>query len=598
MRTSRLAVAVAVSAALGAGSASAQFSATYIFGDSLSDAGQYGARFTTNPGLTFPEYLAQRYGLIVVPSFQGGNDYAQGFAQVNSPSPFVPAGLPNLSVAAQVSAFLAKGPIDPNALYQIQGGANDVFVLAAAAGQGQISAAQLQGAVIQAANDLVAQVARLQAAGARYIVVYALPDIGLTPGAAAQNAQANLTAISNLFNGTLNAGIGAARLNVIQVNSAALLREIAANPASFGFTNFTTPVCTVPSALQCTPATLRDPAGNLTYAFADGVHPTTGLALLSSQAAASMIEGPAQIGTLAEAPLNVEQAAFRSIDARMIGAVGAPRATNKFDAWVDYDYGSRDVTGSFVSGDSRANTIAVGGDIKLTDQILLGIAFNYTEDKNDFGAGMGGFKLKETAATVYAGWGQGPWWLGATLGAGNLDYGDVHRNIQLGALNRVETASASGSHLMGSVLGGYWFSAGTLLHGPFVRLAWQDVRVNAFSENSTDSTALSYDEQKRTSFITSLGWQATGQWAMVRPFARITWENESKDGVRSVTATPLGLNGTYSIELGKPDNNYVRYLVGAATDFGRVTGYLTASGTSSRSEGNGYTVTLGMRVPL
>jgi len=598
MRTHRLAAAVAVSAALGAGSASAQFSGTFIFGDSLSDAGQYGARFTTNPGLTFPEYLAQRYGLAVTPSFFGGNDYAQGGAQVNSISPLVPAGAPNLSVAAQVSAFLAKGPLDPNALYQIQGGANDVFVLAAAAARGQITSAQLQGAVIQAASDLVAQVARLQAAGARYIVVYGLPDIGLAPSAAAQNAQANLTAISNLFNGTLNSGIGAARLNVIQVNSAGLLREIAANPGAFGFTNFTTPACTTASALQCTPATLRDPAANLTFTFADGLHPSTGLALIASQAAASMIEGPARMGAMAEAPLNVEQAAFRSIDARMIGAVGAPRASNKFDAWVDYDYSSRDVTGSFVSGDSRANTIAVGGDIKLTEQILLGIAFNYTEDKNDFGAGAGGFKLKETAATVYAGWGQGPWWLGATLGAGNLDYGDVHRNIQLGPLTRVETANASGSHIMGSVLGGYWFNAGTLLHGPYVRLAWQDVRVNEFSENSTDSTALSYGEQKRTSFITSLGWQATGQIAMLRPFARITWENESKNDARSVTATPIGLNGTYSIALGKPDDNYARYLVGAATDFGRVTGYLTASGTSGRSEGNGYTVTLGMRVPL
>ena len=36
----------------------------------------------------------------------------------------------------------------------------------------------------QAAVDLATQVARLQAAGARNIVVYGLPDIGLTPAAA------------------------------------------------------------------------------------------------------------------------------------------------------------------------------------------------------------------------------------------------------------------------------------------------------------------------------------------------------------------------------------------------------------------------------
>jgi outer membrane lipase/esterase len=590
--------ATAITLMLGSGAATAQFSTTYIFGDSLSDAGQYGAHFTTNPGLTFPMYLAQRYGITVTPSFQGGNDFAQGGARVNSPSPLIPSNAPNLSVADQVTGFLSHGPIDPNALYQIQGGANDIFVLAAGVAAGQVTTGQLQAAVVQAATDLVTQVARLQAAGARYIVLYAVPDIGLTPAASAQNAQASFTAASNLFNSTLNAGLAAANLNVIQVNAAGLLREIAANPAAFGFTNVTIPVCTTPSSLTCTPGTLRDPAGNLTWAFADAVHPTTGLAIIAAQQAASMIEAPGKIGMLAEAPLNVEQASFRSIDARMIGAVGSPRATNKFDAWVSYDYAHRDTSGPFVNGDSNGNTIAVGGDIKLTNQILIGIAFNYTEDKQDFGGGTGGFKLRETEATAYAGYGNGPWWFGATLGAGNLDYNDVHRDIQLGALTRRETGSTTGSHIMASILGGYWFAAGTLLHGPYVRLSWQDITVHAFSENGSDSTGLSFSEQKRKSFITSAGWQGTGQFGMVRPFARVTWEFEGKDDDRSVSATPFGLSTTYSMPVVKPDDNYVRYLLGGAMDFARVTGYITAEGTSGRSDGNGYAVTVGVRVPL
>ena len=597
-RRSLAAVAVAAASTLGSGAVQAQFSNTFIFGDSLSDAGQYGARFTTNPGLTFPMYVAQAFGLSASPSFQGGNDFGQGGARVNAPSPLIPPNVPNLSIADQVTQFLAHGPIDPNALYQIQGGANDIFVLSAQLANGQISPGQLQAAVGQAAVDLATQVARLQAAGARYIVVYSLPDIGLTPAAAAESAQAQLTAVSNLFNSTLYASLAAAHVQVIEVNAAALLREIVANPTAFGFVNVTIPVCTTDSALTCTPATLRDPNGNLTWVFADDVHPTTGLAQIAAQATVSMIEAPAKIGMLAEAPLNVEAAAFRDIDARMMSAVAAPRATNKYTPWVSYDYGSRDVTGPFVSGDSRANTIAAGGDVSLTQQLLVGVAFNYTEDKQDFGAGTGGFKLKETAATVYASYGQGPWWIGATLGAGDLQYDDVHRNIQLGALTRVESGSTHGSHVMASVLGGWWFNAGTLLHGPFVRVAWQDIKVNAFSEDGSDSTALSYAEQSRKSVITSAGWQATGQLGMVRPFARVTWEFEGRNGDRSVTATPIGGTVSYSMPTLKPDDNYVRYVVGISSDFGRVTGYLAGEGTSGRGEGNGYAVTVGVRVPL
>src|SRR3954451_21191815 len=147
MRSLCSSLAAAIALSLAPEAASTQFSNTYIFGDSLSDAGQYGARFTTNPGLTFPMYLAERYGLTATPSFTGGTDFAQGGARINAPSPLIPTGAPNLSIAQQVTGFLAHGPIDPNALYQIQGGANDILVLSGQLAAGAITQAQLQGAV-------------------------------------------------------------------------------------------------------------------------------------------------------------------------------------------------------------------------------------------------------------------------------------------------------------------------------------------------------------------------------------------------------------------------------------------------------------------
>ena len=65
--------------------AAAQFTGAYIFGDSLSDGGQYGGRFTTNPGLTHAEYVNQAFGLTTTPSFQGGTNYAAGGARDEPP---------------------------------------------------------------------------------------------------------------------------------------------------------------------------------------------------------------------------------------------------------------------------------------------------------------------------------------------------------------------------------------------------------------------------------------------------------------------------------------------------------------------------------
>ncbi|MBS0326184.1 MAG: autotransporter domain-containing protein [Proteobacteria bacterium] len=590
--------ALAASLALAAPAAHAQFSGAYIFGDSLSDAGQYGARFTTNPGLTVPMYVAQGFGFNVTPSFFGGTDYAQGGANVNSPSPSIPPSAPNLSIADQVSQLLAKGPLNRNALYQLWGGSNDIILAVSEAGAGAITPAQAQAAVVQAATDLVTQAVRLQSSGARYLIVYNVTDIGRTPAAAAAGAQASFTALSSLFDTTMNAGIAAAHLQVVQVNVFKLLDEVTSNPAAFGFVNATAPVCTTSSALQCTPATLRDPNGALTWVFADGLHPTTGLALIGAEAALSMLQGPAMVGALAEQPLAAERGTFRAIDGRMMSSLDAQPASGKINVWGGYDYGHHDIDGSALTGNADVNMLNVGGDVKVSDRMLVGGAFGYSDHKGDFGDGNGGFKLRETTGTAYAGYGGGPWYVGATLGAGDLDYRDVRRNITLGALTRTESGNTRGWHLMASVLGGYWFSYRDLLHGPYARLAYQKIHVDAYSEQGSDSTALSYGEQERTSLVSSLGWQVAGRLGNVRPFARVAWAHEGRNDDRSVSATPVGLAGTYSVPVLTPGNNWVDYTLGASADFGGVTGYVTGSATSGKSDGNGYVISVGVRVPM
>jgi outer membrane lipase/esterase len=274
------------------------------------------------------------------------------------------------------------------------------------------------------------------------------------------------------------------------------------------------------------------------------------------------------------------------------------RTTAKFNPWIAYDYARTDINGPFLSGNSDQNTIAAGGDMKLSDSLLIGAAFTYSENKGDFGGGSGDYKLKETTGSAYVGYGVGPWYVGAVVGAGDLDFSDVRRNFALGALTRTESGQTRGWQWWASGLGGYWFTYNAISHGPFVRLTYQEDQVKGFAETGNDSTALQYGVQKRKSFISDVGWQVTGQVGAVRPWARVSWEHEAKNDERFVTATPVLLAGTYQIPTITPDDNWVRYTVGASMDFGRVTGYLVGSGTSSKQDGNGYSVTLGVRIPL
>jgi outer membrane lipase/esterase len=589
------AVALAVSAP-----AAAQFTNGYAFGDSLFDAGQYGARFTTNPGLVAPMYVGLNFGFALTPSFTGGNDYAQGGALVNTPQGDLPPGVPDLSVAAQVNQFLAKGPIDRNALYQIDGGGNDIVKQFTLFATGQISQAQMQAAVSQAAADLAVQVGKLKAAGAQYVIVQMAPNVGKAPYAIpfGPTAQAGLTSLSGLFNTTLVAAIKQAGLQVIPFDLYTLMNEVGATPSLYGFVNTTGVACTTTDVLKCNSSTLVAPNANLNYVFADGKHGTTGFYTLQAQAMTSMITGPQQIASLGDTPFRAEDANYRALDGRMWSGLDSQRPPRKLEAWVAYDYGSIDMQAGPNNGTGHGNTVAVGGDMKVSDRMLAGLMFGYTDTRGDFGGAGGGFTLKQPVLTGYAGYGEGPWYVGMTAGAGSLDYSDVNRNIQLGQAVRNESGQTRGYEYTGRVLGGYWFKYQDLLHGPYGRVTYTKAIVRQFSETGSSSTALTYGQQDNDQLVWSAGWQVAGKWGGIRPFARVTWEYDSLDNDRTVSASPVNNGIWYSLPAQKPDNSYALFNLGASADFGGVTGYLSGSGTAARGDGNYWAVTVGLRMPL
>jgi outer membrane lipase/esterase len=579
-------------------SAAAQFSNMYFFGDSSTDAGFYGSRFTVNPGLIWAQNLGAAYGIAITTVATGGTDFAQGGTNVNSPSPLVLAGAPDRPLSTQIGELLAISPtLDSNALYGVSAGYNDLLTNVGAAQAGLITPAQVQANVALAAQQYVQQVARLGAAGAKYIVVLNLYDIGKSPFGVA-NPAAQFSSLVALYNTTLNAALGQVPYQVVRVNTQQLFLEMLANPSFFGFTNVSSPACTVSTSLLCTPSTLVVPNADETYLFSDDLHPTPQAEVIMAQVVNSMLTGPQQIASLGDAPFRVEDANYRALDGRMWSSLDAPRPQKKLEAWVAYDYGSIDMQAGPNNGSGHNNTVAIGGDMKLSDRALAGMMFGYTESKGDFGGDGGGFKLRQPVFTLYAGYGEGPWYLGATAGAGSLDYNDVNRNIVLGPSVRNESGQTRGYEYTARLLGGYWFKYQDLLHGPYARATYTKAIVRQFSETGSDSTALTYGQQDNDQMLWSVGWQVAGKFGGVRPFARATWEYDSLDNDRTVSASSNSLGGWYTVPAPKPDNSYALFNVGAAADFGGVTGYISGSGTAARGDGDYWAITVGLRMPL
>ena len=255
--------------------------------------------------------------------------------------------------------------VDGNAIYSVQGGANDIFTQFGLLQAGQITPAQLQANVGLAAAQLAQQVAR-PAGGRRALH----RSSSTSPTSARRPTAAPSARLAAQITGIVQAvqhdavtpdstQVGG---NVIRLNAFGLLNEILANPAAYGFANATAPACGATPSLLCTPANLVTPDAAQTYVFADGVHPTTaGQAIVAQYVAFDDRRRRSRWPRWREAPLAVEQANFRTLDGRMVASASARRAARASarpgprTTTARHDYST-----SFCRGDGDVNTIAVG----------------------------------------------------------------------------------------------------------------------------------------------------------------------------------------------------------------------------------------------
>jgi len=570
----------------------AQFSNVVVFGDSLSDAGYYRpfllglglppqlvatlGRFTTNPGPVWSELVSQYYGITPAPSNAGGTIFAQGGARVALPSLSTPPGSAQRPVSTQIDEYLGAngGAADPNALYAVWIGANDIFQNLGALQVGAIDATALQANVLGAAAAEVGQVARLQGAGARYVLVFGLPNIGATPAfSGSASTSSSVTQLSAGYNTTLFSGLAGAGIHAIPVDTFSLLNEVAANPSAYGFTNVTSlacgpfpPITTAASvsAQFCGPTNLVAPDAPQTYLFADSVHPTTAAQAIVAQFAESLIEGPTQYSLLAEMPLRTRASHVRTLNDGLLMAREAP--VGKVTVFASGDGGKFDIdSGIGNSGlSSDPSAVTVGVTVRASDAVTLGLAYGQARANASFGQDAGDFRTREQLVSLIGSVRLGGFYGTGVLSVSNVDYRDIRRNIALGPVVRTATATTDGSNGSAFLSAGYDFQLGRFTVGPTVAVTSQNVTVNAFDESGAGSADLHIAEQSRHSEVWSAGVRASVNLDRWTPWLRVTSDKERRDDMRFVTASPLSLatGNTYDIPAYSADSSFITSAVG------------------------------------
>lgn len=337
-------VAALCAGALAALPAQAGYSSMWVFGDSLSDTGNVLAlttAFTPNPFPVYPgaqgrfsegpvwiDVLAGGLGLpagaqaanllltnptTVTPlGAQGGHNFAWGGARTGlGGSAGATTGLLGQLAAWNGGGFTTSlsRPADPNALYVVVAGGNDLRdARTANPGAGAGDATARTAAAGAAAQGVVNSLGLLAQAGARHFLIAGMPDLGTTPEAMTLGNVAASTDVTVKFNAALLAGSAAfdgfflgltgVDLNIRHLDLFGLGQDIFDDAIKnagglYGITNVTTPCLTKGafSGQYYAPDAVATNCGG--SAYSDDLHPTAALhAQIGRLAVAAVPEAP------------------------------------------------------------------------------------------------------------------------------------------------------------------------------------------------------------------------------------------------------------------------------------------------------------------
>lgn len=287
------------------------YSQIFVFGDSLSDIRNlfiltdntplqdaipvslpyFAGRFSNGP--VWAERLAEMLNLELRSFLAGGTNYAFGGAEtaldvegvfgreVNVLIPSVRSQVSNLFLGRPFSDLpfidlpLPVDDADPNALYVVWGGANN---LRRAVLQGVTNTSIAE----RTANSLVRAVEDLAESGAVHFLVPGAPDLGQTPESAelTEARRTFATTLSEVYNNTLTAALHAleteSAISISRLDTFALLDDVINDPEAFGLTNVTDACLTVvDDDLSDAPFVGGEICDNPeSYLFWDFIHPT------------------------------------------------------------------------------------------------------------------------------------------------------------------------------------------------------------------------------------------------------------------------------------------------------------------------------------
>jgi autotransporter-associated beta strand protein len=229
-----------------------------------------------------------------------------------------------------------------------------------------------------------------------------------------------------------------------------------------------------------------------------------------------------------------------------------------------FNFGDMDTSVWNRGFNTQTRNVTVGADYRFTDQLVMGLAFNYTNATTNYvnnsgrmdsdtymGAFYGSYFLPHD---IYVDW-------VANYGGNNYAF---RRQFQYTGFVGQSNSSPSGNQYSFAVSGGKEFNWQEWLFNPYLRLEYLNLHIGAYDESGGGGLAVTTGGQTSHSLVTDLGLQISHAvslpWGVVTPAFRVEWEhqylNDNSYINMRLSDAAAGL-GYFSVQTGNPSRDYV-----------------------------------------
>jgi outer membrane autotransporter protein len=235
-------------------------------------------------------------------------------------------------------------------------------------------------------------------------------------------------------------------------------------------------------------------------------------------------------------------------------------------------FGDQQKTPRELGFDFHTGGFLLGGDYKLTNNLILGAALGYLNTRAQLDDSAGHVTNNGYNLSAF-----GTYYIANTMHVDGIatytwNAYDLERNVQ--SASETARGHPDGNQFALSVGSGYDFHVGALTAGPTFRVNYLNIFIDGYRERGAATSDLKVNSQTITSVTTDLGAQVTYAisvpFGVLSPTVRFEWEHEFENNSRTITSHSVVDPGSVlTVKTNGPDRDYFNLGAGVSATFKR-----------------------------